>query len=90
MLDAVFAKTNRGGLWGFSVYPYSSGIQPPPTPSIHPSGATPMISREQLKNEIDTIDDTHLEVLYRIILAFKPSPTNGNNPTNETAIEQDL
>lgn len=49
-----------------------------------------MISREQLKNEIDTIDDTHLEVLYRIILAFKPSPTNGNNPTNETAIEQDL
>jgi hypothetical protein len=32
-----------------------------------------MISREQLKNEIDTIDETHLEVLHRIILAFKPS-----------------
>jgi len=34
-----------------------------------------MISRETLKTAIDTIDDTQLEILHRIILAFsKPIP----------------
>jgi hypothetical protein len=30
-----------------------------------------MISREQLKLDIDSVDDTHIEVLHRIILALK-------------------
>ncbi len=30
-----------------------------------------MISREQLKLEIDSVDDTHIDVLHRIILALK-------------------
>lgn len=30
-----------------------------------------MINREQLKLEIDTIDDAYLEILHRIILALK-------------------
>ena len=34
-----------------------------------------MISREILKTAIDTIDDTQLEILHRVILAFsKPIP----------------
>jgi len=36
-----------------------------------------MINREQLKLEIDTIDDAYLEILHRIILALKqPSLTS--------------
>ncbi len=30
-----------------------------------------MINREQLKLEIDSVDDVHIEVLHRIILALK-------------------
>ena len=30
-----------------------------------------MISREQLKLEIDLVDDRNIEILHRIILAFK-------------------
>ncbi|PSF37219.1 hypothetical protein C7H19_10890 [Aphanothece hegewaldii CCALA 016] len=30
-----------------------------------------MINREQLKLEIDSIDERHIEVLHRIILALK-------------------
>ena len=35
-----------------------------------------MISREQLKLEIDSIHETYIEILHRIILAFQqPNPT---------------
>lgn len=30
-----------------------------------------MINREQLKLEIDSVDDVHIEVLHRIIMALK-------------------
>jgi hypothetical protein len=30
-----------------------------------------MINREQLKQEIDSVNDVYLEILYRIIQAFK-------------------
>ncbi|WP_026796066.1 MULTISPECIES: hypothetical protein [Planktothrix] len=30
-----------------------------------------MINREQLKLEIDTVDDAHIEILHRIIQALK-------------------
>lgn len=30
-----------------------------------------MINREQLKREIDSVNDAYLEILYRIIQAFK-------------------
>ncbi|MBE9114437.1 hypothetical protein IQ249_00870 [Lusitaniella coriacea LEGE 07157] len=30
-----------------------------------------MINREQLKREIDLVNDAYLEILYRIIQAFK-------------------
>ena len=30
-----------------------------------------MISREQLKLEIDAVDDTHIEVLHQIILSLR-------------------
>ena len=43
-----------------------------------------MISRETLKTAIDTIDDTQLEILHRVILAFsKPIP----NPVNHRPSE---
>ncbi|MFZ4558342.1 MAG: hypothetical protein ACOYN8_18415 [Pseudanabaena sp.] len=43
-----------------------------------------MISREILKTAIDTIDDTQLEILHRIILAFsKPLPKTVNLPPSE-------
>ncbi|PZV16848.1 MAG: hypothetical protein DCF20_06740 [Pseudanabaena sp.] len=43
-----------------------------------------MISRETLKTAIDTIDDTQLEILHRIILAFsKPIPNTVNLPPSE-------
>ena len=39
-----------------------------------------MISREILKTAIDTIDDTQLEILHRIILAFSnPIPHTVNH-----------
>lgn len=38
---------------------------------------TLMINREQLKIEIDSVDEGHLEILHRIILAFQqPLPTS--------------
>ncbi|MEE3717356.1 hypothetical protein V2H45_11400 [Tumidithrix elongata RA019] len=44
-----------------------------------------MISRDQLKLAIDAIDDTHLEMLHRIILAFrKPIPITSNLAFLET------
>ncbi|MFN7714300.1 MAG: hypothetical protein ACK5QS_02295 [Pseudanabaenaceae cyanobacterium] len=43
-----------------------------------------MISRESLKTAIDAIDDSQLEILHRIILAFsKPIP----HPVNHTLSE---
>jgi hypothetical protein len=43
-----------------------------------------MISREILKTAIDTIDDTQLEILHRIILAFnKPIPNTINQTLSE-------
>ena len=37
---------------------------------------TTMINREQLKREIDDVNETHIEILHRIILALKqPTPT---------------
>ena len=44
-----------------------------------------MISRETLKTAIDTIiDDTQLEILHRIILAFsKLIPNTVNHPLSE-------
>jgi hypothetical protein len=43
-----------------------------------------MISREQLKLEIDSVDDTHIDVLHRIILALKnPSIALVETPGNE-------
>lgn len=42
-----------------------------------------MISREQLKLEIDSVDDTNIEVLHRIILALKtPTLTSSDSPKN--------
>lgn len=36
-----------------------------------------MINREQLKLEIDSVDEGHIEVLHRLILALKqPLPTS--------------
>jgi hypothetical protein len=58
-----------------------------------------MINREQLKLEIDTIDDAYIEVLQRIILALKqPLITSApltnpseNNPLKGSVIfEHDL
>lgn len=43
-----------------------------------------MISRETLKTAIDTIDDTQLEILHCIILAFsKPIPQTVNHSLSE-------
>ncbi|PZU95403.1 MAG: hypothetical protein DCE90_12710 [Pseudanabaena sp.] len=43
-----------------------------------------MISRETLKKAIDTIDDTQLEILHRVILAFsQPIPKIANLPPSE-------
>lgn len=41
-----------------------------------------MTKREQLKREIDTIDETYLEVLYRIILSFKKTSTQDISPSD--------
>jgi hypothetical protein len=45
-----------------------------------------MISREQLKVEIDSVDDTHIEVLHRIILALKTPNLTPINPTRKSEI----
>lgn len=42
-----------------------------------------MINREQLKREIDLVNDAYLEILYRIIQAFK-IPLTGNLLAVET------
>jgi hypothetical protein len=43
-----------------------------------------MISRESLKIAIDTIDETQLEILHRIILAFsQPFPHTLNRTLSE-------
>jgi hypothetical protein len=39
-----------------------------------------MISREQLKLEIDSVDDAHIEILHRIIQALKTPNLNPLNP----------
>ncbi len=58
-----------------------------------------MITRDQLKNDIDAIDDANVEVLHRIILALKtPTPTSPrtiptktNNPLKgSVTFEHDL
>jgi hypothetical protein len=58
-----------------------------------------MIDREQLKLEIDTVDDAHIEILHRIIQAFKqplltavpPTDCNQINPLKGSVIfERDL
>ncbi|MDJ0597506.1 MAG: hypothetical protein QNJ37_01480 [Crocosphaera sp.] len=46
-----------------------------------------MINREQLKREIDSVNDAYLNILYRIIQAFKVPITEDslpveNNDTN--------
>mgnify|MGYP003338017379 CR=1 FL=1 len=40
-----------------------------------------MISREQLKIEIDSVDDAHIEILYRIIQSLKISVWASQNPS---------
>ncbi len=58
-----------------------------------------MTRREQIKKEIDEIEDSHLETLYRIIVALKSSETSANqveaefndNPLkNSIVFESDL
>jgi hypothetical protein len=47
-----------------------------------------MINREKLKREIDSVNDAYLDILYRIIQAFKipiienmlPGETSDTNP----------
>ena len=59
----------------------------------------PMINREQLKLEIDSVDDVNLELLHRLILALKQplltsiaiATTSEINPLKGSVIfEQDL
>ncbi len=45
-----------------------------------------MISREQLKLEIDSVDDTHIEVLHRIILALKTPNLSPINPIKKSEV----
>ncbi|WP_035988109.1 hypothetical protein [Leptolyngbya sp. KIOST-1] len=42
-----------------------------------------MMSREKLKLEIDTLDEAYLDILHRIILAFKRPAINPNQPDND-------
>lgn len=49
-----------------------------------------MVDREQLKLEIDRVQDEYLEALQRIIEAFKlPSETNGRSARTLPAQEED-
>lgn len=41
-----------------------------------------MITREQLKREIDAIDDAYLEVLHRIIFSLQQPPETVESPSN--------
>jgi hypothetical protein len=43
-----------------------------------------MINREQLKLAIDLIDDTHLEILHRILLAFRNPHSTSAKFSGET------
>jgi hypothetical protein len=64
-----------------------------------------MINRDQLKREIDTIDDAYLEVLHRIILSLQQPPqtdiskdsisenrsnSNQDEPQSETSLFRKL
>ncbi len=41
-----------------------------------------MISREQLKQEIDSVDDRHIEALHSIILSLKKTSISEIPPTS--------
>lgn len=41
-----------------------------------------MINREQLKQEIDAVDDAYIEVLHRIIVSLKQPPDSLENRNN--------
>jgi len=41
-----------------------------------------MINREQLKVEIDSVDEAHLEILHRIILSLKQPLLTSTSLTN--------
>jgi hypothetical protein len=45
-----------------------------------------MISREQLKLEIDSVDDTHIEVLHRIILSLSTPISTSTNSGQDSDI----
>lgn len=45
-----------------------------------------MINREQLKLEIDTVDDAHIEILHRIIQALKQPWLTTTLPTDSSRI----
>jgi hypothetical protein len=45
-----------------------------------------MISREQLKLEIDSVDDTHIEVLHRIILSLRTPVLTSVNSSQDSSI----
>jgi len=47
-----------------------------------------MTNREQLKREIDTIDETYLEVLHRIIISLK-EPRDNDQSSNQIKAEKD-
>ncbi|WP_394752290.1 hypothetical protein [Crenothrix sp.] len=58
-----------------------------------------MISREQLKHDIDSVNEAHIETLHRIILALKQplssvtsvtSPKEPNPLKGSVIFEQDL
>lgn len=59
-----------------------------------------MINRDQLKREIDTIDDAYLEVLHRIIISLQQPPqtdisknhsnSNQDEPQSETSLFRKL
>ena len=45
-----------------------------------------MISREHLKLEIDSVDDTHIEVLHRIILSLRTPILTSTSSSQERDI----
>ncbi len=45
-----------------------------------------MISREQLKLEIDSVDATHIEVLHRIILSLRTPILTTTNSDQDNGI----
>ena len=48
--------------------------------------AMSMISREQLKLEIDSVDDANIEIMHRIILALQPPVLTQNKATVESNV----